>query len=165
VHYRAEHPRSGQMGYALFIPESFSRWDADGVAGWQQAGEECAESEERGGYEETTRGKGEGGSPRAGWERHLSRVLLETLGLIDSPLRRMQIRDSLHWSGRRQCLRLASPELHDNGCYRRRNRKPVHPVRQTLHSRKRLLARLRLTTAFDSLKQFPWRHTLFLCLD
>jgi len=58
VHYRAEHPRSGQMGYALFIPESFSRWDADGVAGWQQAGEECAESEERGGYEETTRGKG-----------------------------------------------------------------------------------------------------------
>jgi hypothetical protein len=45
------------MGYALFIPESFSRWDADGVACWQQAGEECAESEKRGGCEETTRGK------------------------------------------------------------------------------------------------------------
>ena len=46
------------MGYALFIPESFSGWDADGVACRQQAGEECAESEERGGCEETTRGKG-----------------------------------------------------------------------------------------------------------
>src|ERR1700722_13862873 len=46
------------MGYALFIPESFSGWDADGVACGQQAGEECAESEERGGCEETTRGKG-----------------------------------------------------------------------------------------------------------
>src|SRR5271157_2210277 len=51
-------PRSGQMGHALFIAESFSGWDADGVACWQQAGEECAESEERGGCEETTRGKG-----------------------------------------------------------------------------------------------------------
>src|SRR5271167_2041325 len=46
------------MGHALFIAESFGGWDADGVACWQQAGEECAESEERGGCEQTTCGKG-----------------------------------------------------------------------------------------------------------
>src|SRR5271167_1245014 len=46
------------MGHALFIAESFGGWDADGVACWQQAGEECAESEERGGCEQTARGKG-----------------------------------------------------------------------------------------------------------
>jgi hypothetical protein len=42
---RAGHPRSGQMGHALFIAESFGGWDGDGVTGGQQAGEECAESE------------------------------------------------------------------------------------------------------------------------
>ena len=52
------HPRSGQMGHALFIAESFGGWDGDGVAGGQQAGEECAESEERGGCEQTACGKG-----------------------------------------------------------------------------------------------------------
>src|SRR5438046_964892 len=57
-HARTGHQLSGQMEQALFIAESFSGWDADGVACWQQAGEECAESEERGGCEETTRGKG-----------------------------------------------------------------------------------------------------------
>src|ERR1700688_984732 len=46
---RAGHPRSGQMGHALFIAESFGGWDGDGVAGGQQAGQECAEREERGG--------------------------------------------------------------------------------------------------------------------
>src|SRR6516164_1248356 len=46
------------MGHALFIAESFNGWDADGVACWQQAGEECAENEERGGCEQTARGKG-----------------------------------------------------------------------------------------------------------
>ena len=46
------------MEYALFIAEGFGRWDADGVACGQQAGEKCAKSQERGGYEETTRGKG-----------------------------------------------------------------------------------------------------------
>src|SRR6202167_6098034 len=46
------------MGDALFIEESFGGWDGDGVAGWQQAGEECAESEERGGCEQTACGKG-----------------------------------------------------------------------------------------------------------
>src|SRR5580700_1529437 len=52
------HPRSGQMGHSLFVAESFGGWDGDGVAGGQQAGEECAESEERSGCEETTRGNG-----------------------------------------------------------------------------------------------------------
>src|SRR5215813_9465193 len=46
------------MGPALFIAESFGGWDGDGVAGGQQAGEECTESEKAGGCEETTRGKG-----------------------------------------------------------------------------------------------------------
>jgi hypothetical protein len=46
------------MGHALFIAESFGGWDGDGVAGGQQAGEECAESEERGGCEQTACGKG-----------------------------------------------------------------------------------------------------------
>ena len=46
------------MGHALFIAESFGGWDGDGVACWQQAGEECAESEERGGCEQTACGKG-----------------------------------------------------------------------------------------------------------
>ena len=46
------------MGHALFIAESFGGWDGDGVAGRQQAGEECAESEERGGCEQTACGKG-----------------------------------------------------------------------------------------------------------
>src|SRR3984957_3496862 len=46
------------MGHALFIAESFGGWDGDGVAGGQQAGEECAESEEGGGCEQTACGKG-----------------------------------------------------------------------------------------------------------
>ncbi len=46
------------MGHALFRAESFGGWDGDGVAGGQQAGEECAESEERGGCEQTACGKG-----------------------------------------------------------------------------------------------------------
>jgi len=36
------------MGHALFTAESFGRWNGDGVAGGQQAGEERAESKERG---------------------------------------------------------------------------------------------------------------------
>jgi hypothetical protein len=51
-------PRSGQMRHALFIAESFGGRDGAGVAGGQQTGEECAESEERGGCEQTARGKG-----------------------------------------------------------------------------------------------------------
>ena len=39
------------------MAESFGGWDGDGVAGGQQAGEECAESEEGGGCE-TACGKG-----------------------------------------------------------------------------------------------------------
>ena len=46
------------MGHALFIAESFGGWDGDCVAGGQQAGEERAESEQRGGGEETPDGKG-----------------------------------------------------------------------------------------------------------
>ena len=46
------------MGHALFIAESFGGWDGDGLAGGQQTGEECAESEERGGCEQTACGKG-----------------------------------------------------------------------------------------------------------
>jgi hypothetical protein len=46
------------MGHTLFIAESFGGWDGDGVAGGQQAGEDGAESEERGGYEQTACGKG-----------------------------------------------------------------------------------------------------------
>ena len=49
---------SGQLGQALFITESFGGWDGDGVAGGQQAGEECAESEECSGCEQTACGKG-----------------------------------------------------------------------------------------------------------
>jgi hypothetical protein len=41
------------MGHALFIAESFGGWDGDGVAAGQQAGEQCAESEQRGGCEQT----------------------------------------------------------------------------------------------------------------
>jgi len=40
------------------MAQSLGGWDGDGVAGGQQAGEECAESEEGSGWEETTRGKG-----------------------------------------------------------------------------------------------------------
>jgi len=39
------------MGYALFLTDSFGGWDGDRVAGRQQAGEEGAESKERGGRE------------------------------------------------------------------------------------------------------------------
>src|SRR5580698_5709946 len=46
------------MGHALFMAESFGGWDGDGVAGGQQAGEECAESEERSGCEQTACGEG-----------------------------------------------------------------------------------------------------------
>ena len=46
------------MGHSLFIAESFGGWDGDGVAGGQQAGEECAESEQRGGCEQTACAKG-----------------------------------------------------------------------------------------------------------
>ena len=42
----------------LFIAESLGGRDRDGVAGGQQAGEERAESEQRGGGEETPGGKG-----------------------------------------------------------------------------------------------------------
>jgi hypothetical protein len=34
------------------IAESLGGWDGDGMAGGQQAGEECAESKERGGCEQ-----------------------------------------------------------------------------------------------------------------
>ena len=50
--------RSLVVGHALFMAESFSGWHGDGVAGGQQAGEECAESEERGGCEQSACGKG-----------------------------------------------------------------------------------------------------------
>ena len=40
------------------MTESFGGWDGDGVAGGPQAGEECAESDEGSGCEETARGKG-----------------------------------------------------------------------------------------------------------
>ena len=46
------------MGDDLFMTESFGGWDGDGVAGGPQAGEECAESEEGSGCEETARRKG-----------------------------------------------------------------------------------------------------------
>jgi hypothetical protein len=46
------------MGRVLFIAESFRGLDGDGMAGGQQAGEERAESEQRGGGEETPGGKG-----------------------------------------------------------------------------------------------------------
>src|SRR6266550_5337048 len=55
---RTGHPRSGQMEHALFMAESFGGWDGDRVESGQQAGEECAESEERGGCEQTACGKG-----------------------------------------------------------------------------------------------------------
>jgi hypothetical protein len=45
-------------GNALFTAESLCGWDGDGVAGGQQAGEQCAESEQRGGCEQTACGKG-----------------------------------------------------------------------------------------------------------
>jgi hypothetical protein len=45
-------------GHPLLIAESFGGWNSDGVARGQQAGEECAESEERGGCEQAACGKG-----------------------------------------------------------------------------------------------------------
>src|SRR3984957_16120467 len=42
----------------LFRAESIGGWDGDGVEGGQQAGEERAESEQRGGGEKTACGKG-----------------------------------------------------------------------------------------------------------
>ena len=45
-------------GRALFIAKSFGRRYRDGVTRGQQAGEKCAESEERGGCEQTVYGKG-----------------------------------------------------------------------------------------------------------
>src|ERR1700745_2761746 len=47
-----------KMGHALFIAESFGGLDRDSMAGGQQAGEECAESEESGGCEQTACSKG-----------------------------------------------------------------------------------------------------------
>ena len=55
---RAGCPRSDQIGNALLIAQSFGGRDRDSVARGQQAGEECAESEERGGCEETAYGEG-----------------------------------------------------------------------------------------------------------
>jgi hypothetical protein len=46
------------MKHLLFIAESFGGWDGDGVAGGQQASEECAEGEQRGGCEQTACGRG-----------------------------------------------------------------------------------------------------------
>src|ERR1700722_17490487 len=43
---------------SLFRAESIGGWDGDGVEGGQQAGEERAESEQRGGGEKTACGKG-----------------------------------------------------------------------------------------------------------
>jgi hypothetical protein len=42
----------------LFIAESFGGCNGGGVAGGQQAGEECADGEQRGGRDQTARGKG-----------------------------------------------------------------------------------------------------------
>ena len=42
----------------LFIAESLGGWDGDGVAGGQQAGEQCAKREESGGCEQTACTKG-----------------------------------------------------------------------------------------------------------
>ena len=59
------------MGHGLLIAESFGGRDGDGVAGGQQAGEDGAESEERGGCEQTACGKsalhpvGEDGAEKA----------------------------------------------------------------------------------------------------
>ena len=41
----------------LFVAQSFRWWDGDGVAGRQQAGEECAESEKRRSCEQAACGK------------------------------------------------------------------------------------------------------------
>jgi hypothetical protein len=46
------------MGHGSFIAQSFGGRDGYGVAGGHQAGEECAESEECGGCEQTPPGKG-----------------------------------------------------------------------------------------------------------
>ena len=40
------------------MAESFGGRDGDGVARWQQASDECAESEEHGGCQQTACGKG-----------------------------------------------------------------------------------------------------------
>lgn len=45
------------MGHVLLIAESFGGWDGDGVAGGQEAGQECAESENRHGCKQTAWGK------------------------------------------------------------------------------------------------------------
>jgi hypothetical protein len=42
-------PARWSNGPRFIHAESFGGWDGDGVAGGQQAGEECCESEERGG--------------------------------------------------------------------------------------------------------------------
>src|SRR5450432_3677414 len=68
---RTGHPGSGQIERALFIAESYGGCDGDGVAGGQQAGEECTDAEERGGCEQTGCGKrvlhpvGENGTEKA----------------------------------------------------------------------------------------------------
>jgi O-acetyl-ADP-ribose deacetylase (regulator of RNase III) len=55
----------------LFTAESFGGWDGGGVAGGQQAGEDCAEREERSGGKQTACGKaalhpvGEDGAEKA----------------------------------------------------------------------------------------------------
>src|SRR5262249_44669655 len=48
---------SGQTGHALFIAESFRGWDGGCMAGGEQARDECAESEEGGGCDQTACGK------------------------------------------------------------------------------------------------------------
>src|SRR5450432_2379617 len=52
------YPGAGQIERALFIAESYGGCDGDGVAGGQQAGEECTDAEERGGCDQTGGGKG-----------------------------------------------------------------------------------------------------------
>ena len=54
----AQGTRARVKGDALFIAERFGGWDGDGVTGRQQAGKECAESEEPSGCEQTACGKG-----------------------------------------------------------------------------------------------------------
>jgi hypothetical protein len=45
------------MGHALLIAQSFGGWDGNGVTGGDEAGQERAESEERGGCEQIPCGK------------------------------------------------------------------------------------------------------------
>jgi hypothetical protein len=49
---------SGRIENGLFVAETFGDWDSNGVAGRQQAGEQCAEREKRGGCEQTAWSKG-----------------------------------------------------------------------------------------------------------